>query len=167
MSVVLAGTVLVDDDGDEGNGADGDDFSPMLKGFVRAMLQMHAWRGGDDGEANEDLGWRSCQMGVELIPNTGASTSWRWCCSGLLKPTQSLKGLGSSRSVLSLPIAQWFSKCVTLTRNSSVTRELVRNTDSQLLPKDPLNQNLWGQGQGICVLARSSSTVKFGMYSPN
>lgn len=167
MSVVLAGTVLVDDDGDDGNGGDGDDFSPMLKGFVRAMLQMHAWRGGDDGEANEDLGWRSCQMGVELIPNTGASTSWRWCCSGLLKPTQSLKGLGSSRSVLSLPIAQWFSKCVTLTRNSSVTRELVRNTDSQLLPKDPLNQNLWGQGQGICVLARSSSTVKFGMYSPN
>lgn len=167
MSVVLAGTVLVDDDGDDGNGGDGDDFSPMLKGFVRAMLQMHAWRGGDDGEANEDLGWRSCQMGVELIPNTGASTSWRWCCSGLLKPTQSLKDLGSARSVLSLPIAQWFSKCVTLTRNSSVTRELVRNTDSQLLPKDPLNQNLWGQGQGICVLARSSSTVKFGMYSPN
>jgi len=124
VSVVLAGTVLVDDDGDDGNGADGDDFSPMLKGFVRAMLQMHAWRGGDDGEANEDLGWRSCQMGVELIPNTGASTSWRWCCSGLLKPTQSLKGLGSSRSVLSLPIAQWFSKCVTLTRNSSVSNSL-------------------------------------------
>ena len=40
MSVVLAGTVLVDDDGDDGG--DGDDDSPMLKGFVRAMLQMHA-----------------------------------------------------------------------------------------------------------------------------
>ena len=45
MSVVLAGTVLVDDDGDDGDGddgGDGDDDSPMLKGFVRAMLQMHA-----------------------------------------------------------------------------------------------------------------------------
>ena len=106
-------------------------------------------------------------MEVELIPNTGASTSWRWCSSGLLKPTQPLRDLGSARAVLSLPIAQWFSKCVSLTGSSSIPRDLVRSTNSQTLPQDPLNQNCWGQGQGVCVLARSSSMVKFGMYSHN
>ena len=81
VSALPAGAVIVDDGDDDGGGGGGDD-SPVLKGFQDLgaplwVLQMHAWTRGDVGEADEDLGRRSCQVRVELIPNIGARASWR------------------------------------------------------------------------------------------
>ena len=101
---------------------------------------MGPWRGGDVGEADEDIEWGSSQMGVELSHHTAARASWRWCSrgltdgsSGLPEPTQSLVGLGLPFQGLLHPWLRGSQRGI-LTSSISITREAVRNASSQALP---------------------------------